>query len=119
MPDNHVIAVEGLTKRFGEFTAVNHISFTVDRGEIFGFLGANGAGKTTAIRMLCGLLKPTSGSGHVADVNIFRDPEKVKHKIGYMSQKFSLYEDLTVKENIVFLCLEPSAFIIRRSITPI
>ncbi|MFC2123953.1 ABC transporter ATP-binding protein [Bacteroidota bacterium] len=102
MNNNHVIDVEGLTKRFGDFTAVDHISFYVKRGEIFGFLGANGAGKTTAMRMLSGLLKPSGGSGHVAGVNIFKAPEKVKNKIGYMSQKFSLYEDLTVRENIWF-----------------
>ena len=102
MNNDFVIDVEGLTKRFGVFTAVDHISFNVKRGEIFGFLGANGAGKTTAIRMMTGLLKPSGGSGHVAGVNIFKEPEKVKHKIGYMSQKFSLYEDLTVRENIWF-----------------
>ena len=102
MNNNHVIDVEGLTKRFGDFTAVDQITFYVKRGEIFGFLGANGAGKTTAMRMLTGLLKPSGGSGHVAGINIFKNPEKVKNKIGYMSQKFSLYEDLTVRENIWF-----------------
>jgi len=102
MNNNHVIDVEQLTKKFGDFTAVDHISFFVKRGEIFGFLGANGAGKTTAMRMLTGLLKPTGGSGHVTGVNIFKEPENVKRKIGYMSQKFSLYEDLTVRENIWF-----------------
>ena len=97
---NTVIHTENLTKRFGAFTAVDHISFRVDRGEIFGFLGANGAGKTTAMRMLCGLSKPTEGKGFVAGFDIARDPEKVKKNIGYMSQKFSLYEDLKVWENI-------------------
>lgn len=95
-----VIEVEQLTKRFGSFTAVDHISFQVNRGEIFGFLGANGAGKTTAMRMLCGLSKPTSGIGKVGGFDIFREAEQVKKHIGYMSQKFSLYEDLKVWENI-------------------
>lgn len=94
------IEVERLTKRFGEFTAVNHISFQVNKGEIFGFLGANGAGKTTAMRMLCGLSRPTSGVGKVAGFDIYRQTEQVKKHIGYMSQKFSLYEDLKVWENI-------------------
>ena len=95
-----VIEVENLTKRFGSFTAVDNISFSVERGEIFGFLGANGAGKTTAMRMLCGLLKPTSGKGVVAGYDINRQSEKIKASIGYMSQKFALYEDLKVWENI-------------------
>lgn len=95
-----VIEVDQLTKCFGSFTAVDHISFQVDRGEIFGFLGANGAGKTTAMRMLCGLSKPTSGVGKVGGFDIFREAEQVKKHIGYMSQKFSLYEDLKVWENI-------------------
>lgn len=95
-----VIEVEQLTKCFGDFTAVDHISFEVSRGEIFGFLGANGAGKTTAMRMLCGLSRPTSGVGKVAGYDIFREAEWVKKHIGYMSQKFSLYEDLKVWENI-------------------
>jgi ABC-2 type transport system ATP-binding protein len=95
-----VIVVENLTKQFGAFTAVDRISFEVSKGEIFGFLGANGAGKTTAMRMLCGLSKPTSGSGTVAGFDIMRQSEKVKRNIGYMSQKFSLYEDLQVWENI-------------------
>lgn len=95
-----VIQVESLTKRFGNFTAVDHISFSVEKGEIFGFLGANGAGKTTAMRMLCGLSKPTSGQGKVAGFDIKKQAEKVKKNIGYMSQKFSLYEDLKVWENI-------------------
>lgn len=96
----NVIEVKELTKRFGTFTAVDHISFTVKQGEIFGFLGANGAGKTTAMRMLCGLSKPTSGNGFVADYDIATQPEHVKRHIGYMSQKFSLYEDLKVWENM-------------------
>ena len=95
-----VIEVENLTKRFGSFTAVDNISFSVERGEIFGFLGANGAGKTTAMKMLCGLLRPTSGKGVVAGFDINRDSEKIKAAIGYMSQKFALYEDLKVWENI-------------------
>ena len=95
-----VIHIEGLTKRFGNFTAVDNISFDVSRGEIFGFLGANGAGKTTAMRILCGLSKPTSGRGTVAGFDISRQSEKIKQNIGYMSQKFSLYEDLKVWENI-------------------
>jgi len=94
------IVTKELTKRFGDFTAVNHISFEVSKGEIFGFLGANGAGKTTAIRMLCGLLSPTSGEGKVAGYDIYKDADKIKKNIGYMSQKFSLYEDLTIKENM-------------------
>ena len=97
---NKVIQTENLTKKFGDFTAVDNISFDVDKGEIFGFLGANGAGKTTAMRMLCGLSKPTSGKGTVAGFDIARQAEKVKKNIGYMSQKFSLYEDLKVWENI-------------------
>jgi len=101
MSDN-VINVNNLTKRFGSFTAVDSISFKVRRGEIFGFLGANGAGKTTAIRMLIGLSKPSGGEGTVAGYDIRRDPEKIKKRIGYMSQKFSLYNDLTVTENIRF-----------------
>ena len=95
-----VIEVNSLVKRFGNFTAVDHISFEVYSGEIFGFLGANGAGKTTAMRMLCGLSKPTEGSGRVVGFDIARESEKIKRSIGYMSQKFSLYETLTVKENI-------------------
>lgn len=94
-----VITVENLTKRFGDFTAVDNISFQVNAGEIFGFLGANGAGKTTAMRMLCGLSKPTLGIGHVAGFDIASESEKVKANIGYMSQKFSLYDDLKVWEN--------------------
>ena len=98
--DNIVIETKELTKRFGNFTAVDHISFNVFEGEIFGFLGANGAGKTTAMRMLCALSKPTSGHGKVSGFDIGRESELVKRNIGYMSQKFSLYEDLKVWENI-------------------
>ena len=100
MENNIVIHTEELTKTFGNFTAVDHISFDVRRGEIFGFLGANGAGKTTAMRMLCGLSTPTSGVGRVAGFDIARQSEAVKKNIGYMSQKFSLYEDLKVWENL-------------------
>jgi ABC-2 type transport system ATP-binding protein len=96
------ITVRDLTRRFGSFTAVDRVSFEVEEGEIFGFLGANGAGKSTTIRMLCGLLKPTSGTAIVDGVNVGRDPEAVKQRIGYMSQKFSLYEALTVDQNIRF-----------------
>lgn len=98
--NNAVIHTENLTKKFGNFKAVDNISFSVDKGEIFGFLGANGAGKTTAMRMLCGLSHPTSGKGFVAGFDIYRQSELVKKNIGYMSQKFSLYEDLKVWENI-------------------
>ncbi|MCX6188354.1 MAG: ABC transporter ATP-binding protein [Bacteroidetes bacterium] len=97
-----VIKTENLSKRFGTFTAVNEINFEVYKGEIFGFLGANGAGKTTAMRMLCGLSTPSSGSATIAGFDIFLDTDKIKKNIGYMSQKFSLYENLTVLENIHF-----------------
>src|SRR5215218_315637 len=97
-----VIKTDKLTKRFGDFIATNEISFEVSKGEIFGFLGANGAGKTTAMRMLCGLLIPTSGKADVAGFDVYKQTESIKKNIGYMSQKFSLYEDLTVKENIRF-----------------
>jgi ABC-2 type transport system ATP-binding protein len=96
------IAVRDLTRRFGGFVAVDRVSFEVQRGEIFGFLGANGAGKSTTIRMLCGLLKPTSGTAMVDGVDVGQNPEQVKQRIGYMSQKFSLYELLTVDQNIRF-----------------
>lgn len=96
------IEVSGLTKKFGDFVAVDSVNFRVAKGEIFGFLGANGAGKSTTIRMLCGLLTPTSGEAVVGGHSVNREPEKVKERIGYMSQKFSLYEDLTVEENIRF-----------------
>ena len=98
--ENKVIYTENLTKKFGDFTAVDNISFSVEQSEIFGFLGANGAGKTTAMRMLCGLSRPTSGKGSVAGFDIYKESEKVKRNIGYMSQKFSLYEDLKVWENL-------------------
>lgn len=97
-----VIISNLLTKKFGNFTAVDHISFEVEKGEIFGFLGANGAGKTTAMRMFCGLSVPTSGEATVAGYDVFRDTEKIKKNIGYMSQKFSLYENLTIAENLSF-----------------
>jgi ABC-2 type transport system ATP-binding protein len=96
------IEVQNLTKKFGDFISVNSISFTVKKGEVFGFLGANGAGKSTTIRMLCGILKPTSGDAIVGGFSVMNQAEKVKLKIGYMSQKFSLYNDLTVEENINF-----------------
>jgi ABC-2 type transport system ATP-binding protein len=97
-----VISCKALTKRFGDFTAVDSITFDVEKGEIFGFLGANGAGKTTAMRMLCGLSNPTSGEAAIAGFDIYKETEKIKKNIGYMSQKFSLYDDLTVQENITF-----------------
>ena len=100
MPD--AIKVKDLTRRFGAFVAVDHLTFDVRQGEIFGFLGSNGAGKSTTIRMLCGLLKPTSGTATVGGVDVSRDPEGVKRRIGYMSQRFSLYEQLTVDQNIRF-----------------
>ncbi len=119
-----VITTNKLTKKFGGFTATNEITFEVYKGEIFGFLGANGAGKTTAMRMLCGLSIPTSGSATIAGFDIYKDTEKIKKKIGYMSQRFSLYEDLTVVENIRFFggiyglsnekIREKSAFLISR-----
>jgi ABC-2 type transport system ATP-binding protein len=97
---SHAIEARELTRRFGDFTAVNAITFHVEPGEVFGFLGANGAGKTTAIRMLIGALQPTAGSAQVAGYDIRTQAEQVRRRIGYMSQKFSLYEDLTVRENI-------------------
>lgn len=102
MTTENIIITKGLTKRFGDFVAVDAISFEVKKGEIFGFLGANGAGKTTAMRMLCGLSLPTSGEATIAGYDIYKNTEGIKQSIGYMSQKFSLYEDLTVKENIRF-----------------
>ena len=98
--NDYIIQVKDLTKQFGAFTAVDHITFEVHRGEIFGFFGANGAGKTTAMRMLCGLSYPTSGSGTVAGFDVVKQGEKIKRHIGYMSQRFSLYDDLTVMENM-------------------
>jgi ABC-type multidrug transport system ATPase subunit len=97
-----MIECEGLTKRFGSFTAVDHISFSVARGSIFGFLGPNGSGKSTVIRMLCGILEPTEGTARIAGHDISREGEATKEMIGYMSQKFSLYDELTVNENLVF-----------------
>lgn len=103
-PTNIAVSVTDLEKKFGVFTAVNKINFEVTRGEIFGFLGPNGAGKSTTIRMLCGIITPTSGSGLVGGYDIIKEQSKIKEHIGYMSQKFSLYNDLTVEENINFYC---------------
>jgi ABC-2 type transport system ATP-binding protein len=100
--NSFAVEVEDLVKTFGDFVAVDHIRFQVKKGEIFGFLGPNGAGKSTTIRMLCGLLLPTSGKGKVAGFDVMKEPEKIKQAIGYMSQKFSLYDDLTVMENLHF-----------------
>jgi|TARA_B100001063_G_C16772552_1_gene562696 ABC-2 type transport system ATP-binding protein len=102
MKNNNVIQVENLSKLFGDFAAVNQISFQVKSGEIFGFLGANGAGKTTAMKMLIGISSPTSGTATVAGFDVYKETESIKKNIGYMSQKFALYDDLTVKENITF-----------------
>jgi len=102
MKNNNVIQVENLSKIFGDFKAVNNISFQVKQGEIFGFLGANGAGKTTAMKMLIGISKPSFGGASVAGFDVYKEAEKIKKNIGYMSQKFALYDDLTVKENITF-----------------
>lgn len=102
MNGEHIIKATNLTKNFGSFTAVDQITFSVKKGEIFGFLGANGAGKTTAMKMLSGLLKPSSGSATVAGFDVYKEAEKIKKRIGYMSQRFSLYEDLTISENIKF-----------------
>jgi ABC-2 type transport system ATP-binding protein len=98
----YAVVANGLTKRFGKFVAVDHVSFQVKRGEIFGFLGPNGAGKSTTIRMLCGLFSPTEGSASVGGFDVASQPDEIKSRIGYMSQKFSLYEDLTVEQNINF-----------------
>ena len=100
--NSFVVEVESLVKRFGSFVAVDHISFQVEAGRIFGFLGPNGSGKSTTIRMLCGILMPTSGRATVSGFDVIREPERIKERIGYMSQKFSLYDDLTVRENIRF-----------------
>ena len=100
--DQHIIEVRDLVKKFGSFVANDHLNFYVKKGEIFGFLGANGAGKTTAIKILCGLWKPTSGSIRVAGFDVYKETEKIKRNIGYMSQKFSLYEDMTIAENFTF-----------------
>lgn len=102
MKESYAIEATGLTKRFGDFTAVDAITFNVKEGEIFGFLGANGAGKTTAIKMLIGLSRPSDGQATIAGYDIYRQTESIKESIGYMSQKFSLYEDLTVRQNIRF-----------------
>lgn len=102
MKKENVIDAQNLTKMFGDFTAVNAISFEVKKGEIFGFLGANGAGKTTAMKMLIGISKPTSGAAKVAGFDVYTNAEEIKKNIGYMSQKFALYDDLSVKENITF-----------------
>ncbi len=101
---NHILPVEvqGLTKKFGDFTAVDHVSFTVKPGEVLGYLGPNGSGKTTTIRMLCGLLTPTEGTAKIMGIDVVQNPEAIKARLGYMSQKFSLYDDLTVRENLEF-----------------
>jgi ABC-type multidrug transport system ATPase subunit len=104
MPAEIMIQCEALTKRFGHFTAVDHVSFSVAKGSIFGFLGPNGSGKSTVIRMLCGLLEPSDGRGRIAGFDVARQTEEIKHLIGYMSQKFSLYDELTVHENLSFYC---------------
>jgi ABC-2 type transport system ATP-binding protein len=100
--DTYAVVTKGLTKRFGKILAVDHVDLTIKRGEVYGFLGPNGAGKSTTIRMLCGLLDPTEGTGYVLGHDIATEPERIKEKIGYMSQRFSLYEDLTVRENLDF-----------------
>lgn len=102
MPAEAMIECAGLTKRFGSFTAVDHISLSVAKGSIFGFLGPNGSGKSTIIRMLCGILEPTEGSARVAGIDVVQDTERLKGRIGYMSQKFSLYDELTAVENLIF-----------------
>src|SRR2546422_2021881 len=102
MPAEPMIQCEALTKRFGHFTAVDHVSFAIAKGSIFGFLGPNGSGKSTVIRMLCGLLEPSDGHGRIAGFDVARQTEEIKQLIGYMSQKFSLYDELTVRENLTF-----------------
>ena len=104
MPAETMISCEALTKRFGHFTAVSDVSFKISKGSIFGFLGPNGSGKSTVIRMLCGLLEPTSGRATIAGFDVARQTDQIKSLIGYMSQKFSLYDELTVHENLVFYC---------------
>jgi ABC-type multidrug transport system ATPase subunit len=104
MPAETMITCDALTKRFGHFTAVDHVSFSVAKGSIFGFLGPNGSGKSTVIRMLCGLLEPSDGRGRIAGFDVARETEQIKSIIGYMSQKFSLYDELTVHENLTFYC---------------
>ena len=116
----NVIEVQGLTKRFGDKTVVNNVSMTVKAGEIVGFLGPNGAGKTTTIRLICGLLRANAGTGRVLDLDINKEPLKIKHQIGYMTQKFSLYEDLTIAENLAFVArlyqLEPVGEYVRNTL---
>src|SRR5260221_13046654 len=102
MPADVMIECDGLTKRFGAFTAVDHVSFSVARRSIFGFLGPNGSGKTTVMRMLCGILEATDGRAHIAGFDVAGQTEQIKGMIGYMSQKFSLYDELTVSENLLF-----------------
>src|SRR5437588_808630 len=106
-----MIQCEGLTKRFGTFTAVDHVTLSVAKGSIFGFLGPNGSGKSTVIRMLCGILEPSEGTARVAGIDVVRETERLKGMIGYMSQKFSLYDELTVMENLVFYSLGMTLFI--------
>src|ERR1700687_473360 len=102
MPDNVMIQCDNLTKRFGDFTAVDHISFSVEKQSIFGFLGPNGSGKSTVIRMLCGILEPTEGVGRIAGHDVSRETDAIKGSLGYMSQRFSLYDELTADENLQF-----------------
>src|SRR4030088_3600667 len=102
MPAEAMIVCENLTRRFGHFTAVDHVSFSVEKGSIFGFLGPNGSGKSTVIRMLCGILEPTEGTARIAGHDIIREGETIKEMIGYISQKFSLYDELTANENLLF-----------------
>ena len=99
------VVTEGLTKRFGTFTAVDHVDLRVEAGELYGFLGPNGAGKSTTLRMLCGILEPSEGSGRVLGIDLRREPERIKAAIGYMSQRFSLYDDLSAAENLVFYAM--------------
>src|SRR5438094_6023436 len=102
MPAELMIQCENLTKRFGSFTAVDHVTLSVAKGSIFGFLGPNGSGKSTVIRMLCGILEPSEGSARVAEIDVVHEADRLKGKVGYMSQKFSLYDELTATENLVF-----------------
>src|ERR1700687_2027210 len=102
MPDNVMIQCDNLTKRFGDFTAVDRVSFSVEKQSIFGFLGPNGSGKSTVIRMLCGILEPSAGTGHIAGHDVSRETDALKGSLGYMSQRFSLYDELTADENLQF-----------------